>query len=367
MNYLETIVKIFTTPVTFAIEYRWLLEFTFVYSLGLSIIFCLIDSLYLITEKLIKNQPEDQSLKFPIEDIEQAVFCLVKSYRSILRFNTHSNLIIIARPDDRDRLIVDFYSDFLDAMRSGSVREIHRALLELMSAKWFIPIKGDVGYVRLFIPSLFKGYIQLDTAASLLDIIRGYKDDYIKIMKFLESVDDVMMRDFVKSMHLIYINKGICRSSEFQDNAIATIAKFLIDYLDKIVVNDIKKLNADDIINLAKAGAWFSNLYFAASSYVDKDETMKIPVVLSQVFPDNRINRTAEFLKDQSFIGSVKKTLLDKIDEHKSALQALTGHNAYNVSKITLPHILVAGWGSSSWAYVPSNYEHKTLRREEVI
>jgi hypothetical protein len=236
-----------------------------------------------------------------------------------------------------------------------------------MSAKWFIPVKGDVGYVRLFIPSLFKGYLRLDVAASLLDIIRGYKDDYSKIMKFLESVDDVMMRDFVKSMHLIYINKGICRSSEFQDSAIATIARFLINYLDETVVNDIKKLNANDIINLAKVGARLSDLYFAASSYIDKDEMMKIPVTLSQIFPDNRIDKTAKFLRDQSFVESIKKTLLDKISEHKSALQALAGYNAYNVSKITLPYILVAGWGSNSWAYVPGNHEHKILHREEVI
>jgi hypothetical protein len=372
MTHSEVIVKIFTTPITFIIDYRWLLEFFFVYSVGLSVIFCLIDSIYLIFEELSKNRLENQSknrsIEFPIKDVEQAAFCFVDSYRKILTSDVHSNLIIIAKPDDRDRLIKDFYSDFLNAMRNGSVREIHRTLLELMSSKWFTPVKSDVGHVRLFIPSLFKEYIKLDVAASLLDIIRGYKDDYIKIMKFLESVDDVMMRDFVKSMHLIYINKGLCRSSEFQVKAIATIAKFLIDYLDETVTNDIEKLNANDIIKLVKIGSQFSQLCAMASAYIDEDKLMAIPSTLSQIFPDNKIDKATKFLKDQSFVESVKKTLLDKVNERKSVLQVLARNDIYDVvSKITLPYILVKNWGlSNSWAFVSSNYERKILNKEVV-
>jgi hypothetical protein len=237
-----------------------------------------------------------------------------------------------------------------------------------MSSKWFIPVKGDVGYVRLFIPSLFKECMKLDVAASLLDIIRGYKDNYIKIMKFLESIDDVMTRDFVKSMHLIYINKGLCRSSEFQARAIATIAKFLVDYLDKTVVKDIEKLNADDIIKLAKIGSQFSHLCTAASAYIDEDEMMSIPLTLSQIFPDNRIDKAAKFLKDQSFVESVKRTLLDKVNERRLVWQVLAGHDVYDVvSKVTLPYILVKNWGlSSSWAFVSSSCEHKILDKEVV-
>jgi hypothetical protein len=372
MNYLETTIKIFTTPITFIIDYKWLLEFFFVYGAGLSVIFCLVDSLYLISEKLFEDRPkdqlEDQSVKFLTKDIEQAAFRFIDSYRKILAFDTHSNLIIIARPDDRDRLIKDFYSDFLNAMQNGSAHEIRKVLLELMSSKWFTPVKGDVGYVRLFIPSLFKEYIKLDVAASLLDIIRGYKDDYIKIMKFLESIDDVMMRDFVKSMHLIYINKGLCRSSEFQARAISTIARFLADYLDKTITNDIEKLNADDIINLTKIGSQFSQLCTAASAYIDKNEMMLVPLTLSQIFPDDKVDKAAKLSRNPSFVESIKKMLLDKVNKRRLALQALMINDGYNiVSKVTLPYILVKDWGlSNSWAFVSSSYEHKILNKEVV-
>jgi len=378
MNYLDITEKIFTMPFFALGKVSSFFIFSFLYGIGLSVIFCIIDLLYLLLDSVEKrasfNEKDiDVINQFPIDDLRTALFHKLDTHDQILSFGARDNLLIVSK--NAAQTIEEFYKDFKRVIKNGSSREIYKELIELMSSNWFIltkEIRGvgggtvQVGQLRLFLPSLFKDYINLSESASVLEVIRHQRLDKVKETINSASMDQIT-KDFTISMYDVIDG---AYKTPFQTKAISVISRFLLKYLDQIA-EDIKKQNAPGFIKFIEIGYVSKNLFFKIDAAVNQDPISRIVVNIEDMYPSTSLeSKYGKYLENEKCLDMLKQKLLDEVVKYKNNLKTLVQDDDYSsiVSKITLPNIVMPKWGlSSGWIMVLKSNSINFTEKEEVI